>query len=81
MLAPRFARGTVQPQGKTQMTGTTSRRDFLKYGSGVIGASMLPFLKALPARAAGGDRPDHQQPRSAPDRHQPRLLSGGGELL
>jgi|TARA_Y100000815_G_scaffold272036_1_gene299968 peptide/nickel transport system substrate-binding protein len=55
MLAPRFARGTVQPQGKTQMTGTTSRRDFLKYGSGVIGASMLPFLKALPARAAGGD--------------------------
>ncbi|MHC0053830.1 ABC transporter substrate-binding protein [Actibacterium sp. D379-3] len=33
----------------------SSRRDFLKLGSGVIGASMLPFLKALPAQAAGGD--------------------------
>ncbi|MEO0679417.1 MAG: ABC transporter substrate-binding protein [Pseudomonadota bacterium] len=35
------------------MTDTTSRRDFLKMGA--AGASVLPFLKALPASAAGGD--------------------------
>ncbi|MEM9097218.1 MAG: ABC transporter substrate-binding protein [Pseudomonadota bacterium] len=35
------------------MTDGTSRRDFLKMGA--AGASVLPFLKALPAGAAGSD--------------------------
>ncbi|MEL6311207.1 MAG: ABC transporter substrate-binding protein, partial [Pseudomonadota bacterium] len=35
------------------MTDTSSRRDFLKMG--MAGASVLPFLKALPAGAAGSD--------------------------
>ena len=33
----------------------TSRRDFLKTGSGVLAASTLPFLKVLPVQAAGTD--------------------------
>ncbi|MEO0821764.1 MAG: ABC transporter substrate-binding protein, partial [Pseudomonadota bacterium] len=33
----------------------TSRRDFLKLGGGAVTASMLPFLKAIPAQAASGD--------------------------
>ena len=35
------------------MTGTSSRRDFLKMGA--AGASVLPFLKVIPASAAGSD--------------------------
>ncbi|MBX2854335.1 MAG: ABC transporter substrate-binding protein [Rhodobacteraceae bacterium] len=35
------------------MTDTSSRRDFLKMG--MAGASVLPFLKSLPASASGGD--------------------------
>ena len=34
---------------------TTSRRDFLKLGTIAVSASMLPFLKSMPAVAAGGD--------------------------
>lgn len=37
------------------MTTANSRPDFLKTDGGVIGVSMLPFLRALPAQAAGGD--------------------------
>lgn len=33
----------------------TSRRQFLQMSGGVIGASMLPFLKSVPAHAAGDD--------------------------
>ena len=33
----------------------TSRRQFLQMSGGVIGASMLPFLKSVPANAAGND--------------------------
>jgi peptide/nickel transport system substrate-binding protein len=35
------------------MTNTTSRRDFLKMGA--AGASVLPFLRAMPAAAQGSD--------------------------
>lgn len=37
------------------MTLATSRRNFLKMTGGVLGASSLPFLKSLPAQAAGKD--------------------------
>ena len=37
------------------MAVETSRRNFLKAGGGVITASMLPFLKSLPAAAGGRD--------------------------
>lgn len=33
----------------------TSRRDFLKISGGFVGASTLPFLKSIPAQAAGSD--------------------------
>ena len=33
----------------------TSRRDFVKLGAGALSASMLPFLKMLPAEAATRD--------------------------
>ena len=33
----------------------TSRRQFLKISGGVVSASMLPFLKSVPAHAAGDD--------------------------
>lgn len=34
---------------------TQTRRDFLKTSGTALGAAMLPFLKAIPAQAAGGD--------------------------
>ncbi|SON56878.1 putative D,D-dipeptide-binding periplasmic protein DdpA precursor [Hartmannibacter diazotrophicus] len=37
------------------MNDHASRRDFLKLSGGVLGASALPFLKVLPAEAAGKD--------------------------
>lgn len=38
------------------MTDTTSRRNFLKMGAaGAAGASVLPFLRAMPAAAQGSD--------------------------
>lgn len=33
----------------------TNRRDFLKISGGALGASVLPFLKVMPASAAGND--------------------------
>ncbi len=35
--------------------GTSSRRDFLKMSGGVMGAAVLPFLKAIPASAASSE--------------------------
>ncbi|MEM9148297.1 MAG: ABC transporter substrate-binding protein [Pseudomonadota bacterium] len=37
------------------MSIKTSRRKFMQWGGGTIGASMLPFLKYVPAQAASGD--------------------------
>jgi len=37
------------------MTIRTSRRGFMQIGGGALGAAMLPFLKHIPAHAAGSD--------------------------